>query len=224
MDRTDHGSKRSGLITASVARTIMSGNAQAWDSLVTKLWDDGTEFAAPSTGARAFGHEQEQYARAKFWERYPHLDIDNPEFVSFQRRGYAKDHPYRMLLACSPDMGVIDSMSRKRTAGGEIKSPTTEGTYQAYAADLARGRLPREHEDQVRFSIFVTGWDWVFIAHFGELYKDLWVSGRGQSEYAQREWQDKFTPRLDAFIKLYLEGKQPKRDKLNVKGLQGLLG
>lgn len=228
MGRLEHGQARAGLITASVARVVMSGGEGAWDSLVAALWaDDGSDFAKASTGARGFGHEQEKVAAGKFWERHPELELDTPEFVMFKRKGFKTSHPYRLLLGVSPDMGLIlPSASHvvppRRIGGGEIKSPTTEGTYNAYVAHMVRGKLPPEHEDQVRYSIFVTGWPgWYFVTHFGpKLYKEMYVL----PDADQFAWEARFRPRLDAFIKLYLEGHKPERDKLNAGGLAGLLG
>lgn len=223
MSRETHGKARAGLITASVARTVMSGSDKAWETLAASLWaDDGAEFAAPSYGARRHGLVQEKVAIGKFWELHPELDIEPVDFLKFKRKGYKADHPYRLVLGISPDMVLIRILGRltRRVAGGEIKSPVEEGTYRAYVADIARGNIPVDHIDQVRFSIFVAGLPWYFITHHGENYKELYV----EPDDRQREWERRFLPRLDAFIKFYLEGQKPERDKLDPGGLAGLLG
>lgn len=222
MDRAEHGARRAGLITASIARVVMHGGAGAWDTLVQELFaDTGERFAAPSVGACAHGHRMEPIAKAKFWERNPGMDIDEPDFERFQRRGYAKDHPYRQLLACSPDFGVL-SLQGQRLGGGEVKSPVDVSTYYVYASSMQRGKLPHEHEDQVRFSLFVTGWEtWYFVTHHGELYEQLPVYNGTE---AQKAWESRFKPRVDAFIDLYLHGRRAERDKLGGGDLAKLLG
>jgi len=225
-----HGSQRAQRVTASVARTIMSGNQQSWETLARKLWaDDGSQFdAGSSSGPCAHGHEHEEYAKGKFWLRHPDMELSPVKFVKFRRPGYSKDHPYVRLLGCSPDMCLMWGHVKpavRLAGGGEIKSPTTEGTFRAYAADMSRGHLPRDHEDQVRFSLWVTRWPcWFFVTHFGEddnNYRELIVLNNTAD---QRHWEARFKPRIDAFLKFYIEGEQPQRDKLGGDDLAKLLG
>lgn len=225
----EHAQERVARVTASVARTIMSGSQSAWETLARKLWtDDGSDFTAASTGARAFGQEHEKFAAAKFWTRHPDLEQAPVKFIKFKRAGYKADHPYVRLVGCSPDMCLLWTHLEKPqiAGGGEIKSPTTEGTFRAYVADMIRGHLPPEHVDQVRFSLWVTGWPtWWFVTHFGEdsddTYRELIVP---RASLAQQEWEARFRPRLDAFLKFYIEGEPPKRDKLGLDALTSMLG
>lgn len=227
MSKMEHGAQRAGLITASIARTIMSGSPSSWDSLIERLWaDDGSQFAQASQGARAFGHENEDVGRGLFWERNPHLEVDEPGFQPFSRPGFGKGHPYRSMLGYSPDSGVIETKTGERIGGLEIKSPTTEGTWRAYAAHCSRLEVPPEHKDQVYFSLWAGNWRrWYFVAHFkpedGEhLYCQTVV---GQDAMKQSGWVQRFRPKLDAFIDLYRKGVQAERDKLNAGGLAALL-
>lgn len=225
-----HGEARVQRVTASVARTVMSGSQQAWETLSRRLWaDDGSQFDAPSqSGPCAFGHEHEEYARGKFWTRHPNLTQEPVKFVKFKRPGFRKDHVYSRMLGVSPDMVLSwNHLEKPQLAGGgEIKSPTTEATFRTYVAHMARGHLPPEHEDQVRFSLFVTGWPtWWFVTHFGEdnddNYRELLVP---RASLAQDAWENRFRPRLNAFLKFHMEGEPPKRDKLGGGDLAKLLG
>lgn len=223
-----HGQERVARITASVAKVIMSGSQPAWETLCRNLWaDDGSQFDAPTTGARAHGHEHEQYAKGKFWTRHPEMDQAPVKFVKFKRAGYKADHPYVRLLGCSPDMCLLwNHLEKVKIAGGgEIKSPTTEAGFRAHVASMMRGHLPPEHVDQVRFSLWCTGWPWwIFVTHFGEdsddTYRELIVPN---ASLEQRAWEDRFRPRVDAFLKFYIEGRPPQRDKLGAQSLADML-
>lgn len=227
MSSPSHGEQRAGLITATDAKTIMSGGAAAWETLIAAKWaDDGSDFATAIGGARGHGHEQEPLGRAKFWERHPEYEIEAPGLVPFGRRGFTKDHPYRRLLACSPD-GKLIARSCKIghppvvTYGLEVKSPVEEGTFLAYNADLSRRTVPMIHVEQVRFSLWITGWDgWHYAIHHGERYAELLVTPDSPEQQA---WIKRFRPRLDAFITQYLAGQPPVRDKLDASGLASLI-
>jgi len=221
MDRKEHGTARSGLITASIASVIMKGGEGAWDTLIRNLWsDDGSDFTVASGGARAFGLEHECVGRSLFWERHAKLEIDDPKFVHFSRKGFRTNHPYRRLLACSPDLGVLNP-DGSRWGGGEIKSPTSIEVYTGYTVYTSRDTVPPEHVDQVFFSMWVTGWEnWVFATHFNERYAETITTNQSPRFQA---WVKSFRPKLDAFIAAYLEGKKPERDKLSASSLASLL-
>lgn len=217
-----HGQQRAGLITASIASTIMRGSDQAWETLIRNLWDDdGSEFAMATGGARAHGHLQEPVGRSKFWERHPEYDFETVELVPFRRAGFAKGHRYRRLLGCSPDAKLVYALDGALAGGLEIKSPVDKDTFTAYNAEIARRRLPHAHADQVRFSLWVTGWrEWWYVVHHGEDYAQLKVS----DDLDQHAWVKRFRPRLDAFLDQYLAGQKPERDKLAASALARLFG
>lgn len=221
MDRKTHGEARSGMITASVASTIMGGGAKAWETLIRNLWaDDGSDFASTTNDARGFGHEHECVGRSLYWERHPRFEIDDPKFVPFARRGFKPSHPYRRLLACSPDFGVL--VDGRRKGGGEVKSPTSLEVFNTYNAHASRGKVPPEHVDQVFFSMWITGWNaWAFVTHFEGRYAEAVITSQDPMFLA---WVARFRPKLDAFISEYMDGEKPERDKLSAKSLASLLG
>lgn len=225
MDRADHGKLRAGLVTASVARTIMSGSQSSWATLAKTLWaDDGSGFAAPTTGARAFGHEFETVGRSLFWERHPEYEIDDPKFVPYADREHGTPDRYHNVVGCSPDFGVMEARHSifVRVGGGEVKSPTSEDQFNVYAGYTSRNRIPPDHLDQVLFSLWVTGWSrWFFVTHFNGRYAETSISTLDE---LYGLWLDRFLPKLDAFLKLYLDGVKSPRDKLGAKSLADLLG
>lgn len=218
-----HGRERAGRVTASVASVIMSGGEAAWDTLLARMWaDDGSDFASPSTGARAHGHEYEAVGRALFWERHHSMTINESDFVKFRRSGFPLNHQYRRMLGCSPDgIAVLGTGPNRKTYGVEIKSPVDVGVYTVYAAFCARHQLPPEHTDQVFFSLWVTGWHgWYFVTHHTGQYAEHFVSA---GDPAFKAWTKRFRPRVAAFLKLYETGQKPERDKLDASGLAALI-
>lgn len=220
---SNHGAERAGLITASIAKTIMRGSDSAWETLISNLWsDDGEDFATAVSGARGHGHQQEPVGRGKFWERNPQYELYFPEMVHFQRRGYSSAHQFRRLLACSPDAGLLDARTGKRVGGLEVKSPVERDTFVNLNAEVARRNVPFCHVDQVRFSIWCTGWDcWYYVIHHGE---EDYCELRVENDDEQEEWVRRFIPRVTAFIDQYLAGKKAERDKLGAGELLKLFG
>lgn len=230
MSKAEHGKDRSGLITASIARTIMTGGPDAWESLSKALWaDDGSEFAQSSFGARAHGHEWEPVGRSMFWDRHPQLEIDESEFVRFSRKGFAKTHEYRRMLGFSPDGVVRNAKDGELLGGIEIKSPTSPDTWREYVECCSRLHLPPAHEDQVYFSLWASGWRrWYFVSHFEsedgpEAPRQYVETVVGQDDLENSGWVNRFRPKLDAFLRFYLDGEKPERDKLAAGGLAALL-
>ena len=219
MNSIEHGKERAGRITASVASIIMSGSPAAWATLRDKLWaDDGSEFAAASTGARAHGHEWEETGVALWWSDHPGREVNKVGLVRMKRGPLM----YRRLLGASPDREIIDVTGIPvRWGGMEVKSPTTREKHEEYAERLSRKALPAEHRDQVMFSLFVTQWPrWVFLSHFGGGYSALTVD---RSEVKSSGWLALFQPRLDAFIEFYLKDREPKVNRHRTSDVLAML-
>lgn len=219
MDRAEHAQKRMGRITGSVADVVYRGSDAAWRTLIEKLWlDDGSDFAGPSTGARAHGQRMEDVAVGMFWERHPELELDDPKFCDY----HAPAHPWAPYLGVSPDRTIVeadrlrDVMIVRPVAGVEAKNPVVRAVYDSYARQCAAGCVPREHECQMRFGMWcldVPGW-W-FVAQHGGDYTELWVP-------RCYRWENQWDARLYAFMAQYLENATPLRDKIGANLLDDI--
>lgn len=208
-----HGQQRLGYVTASVAKIVMSGGQDAWASLSKRMWaDDGSEFGQAARGARAFGHEQEPFGIAKFWERHPELEPfdDAPPFI-----GVSYFVPYggeRVLIGCSPDR-VFTREGTLRRVGIQVKSPVERGTFLGYNAYCSRNEVPPEHRDQVQHELLVLDsyeWcshEWYFVTHHGDDYAEARVQ-------PDERWREEYLKRLVAFWKFHNENVIPERTKL----------
>lgn len=199
----DHGQLRAGLLTSSRAKVIMRGSPRSWDTLRDELWrDSGEEFAASTGGAREYGHEHEAEGAAKFWERHPEFEILPAPFFTFTR---LSNSPLNGMLGSSPDRLLMRANERRAKRGLEVKSPTSEETFEKHNID--------SHIDQCQHGMLVTGFsEWFLVVHHGELYKEFHLS-------ADRDWQSRYLQRAEKFIEFCYQGKSVKRRRLRISDL-----
>ena len=205
MDRSEHGKARAGKITGTCAHTIMYGGQKAWDTLIKNLWaDDGTQFAKSVGGARGHGHEWEGVGAAKFWDRHPEYDHEDPKYLDYQ--GSVRE--FRGVLGFSPDR--ILTLDGLRIAGLEIKSPTDAAHLAEHimvAGDDPRGN---KHFAQCQHSLLASGLNhWYQVVHFEDQYFEY-------RHDIDRIWRDRYLVKLHEFIE-QLDGAAPKpRRKLRI--------
>lgn len=203
MDREEHGKARAGKITGTCAHTIMYGSQSAWDTLINQLWaDDGTQFAQASTGARAHGHAWESVGAAKFWDRHPEYDHEDPKYLDYT----GNTREFRGLLGFSPDrILMLDGL---RVAGLEIKSPTcAENIASHIVVGDPRGS---QHFAQCQHSLLASGLHhWYQVVHFEEQYFEY-------RHDIDRAWRERYVTKLHEFIRQYHGAKPKPRRKLRI--------
>lgn len=198
---TTHGEQRLGMLTSSTAGIIMRGGPDAWDSLRNHLWTDTAEqFDGESTGARAFGHEQEDKGVAKFWERHPEVSAIEPGgFHIYPGRGVLAGH-----IGSSPDRLFRSEDGCWR--GLEIKSPT-------FPSYMGR-HTPAVHNDQCQHGMLVTGLpEWFLVVHHGDLYQEYLIK-------PDKAWRKRYLYRAEFFINFAYEDKPVTRRKLTINDLK----
>jgi len=206
MDKLEHGKARAGKITGTMAHTVMYSGQKAWDTLIKQLWtDDGTEFAEAVYGARAHGHVYEPVGAAKFWDRHPEYDHEDPKYDDYS--GPIRE--FRGRLGYSPDRILkIDGL---RVAGLEVKSPTTEDKI----ADHIVAGDPRgnKHFSQCQHCLLSSGLNhWYQVVHFEDQYFEYRYD-------IDRVWRERYITRLREFIS-QLDGAAPKpKRKLRITDL-----
>jgi hypothetical protein len=164
------------------------------------LWTDTAEaFDGPSEGARAFGHEQEDFGVAKFWERHPEVTVIEPGGFHI----YSTLGPLANRIGSSPDRLFYSEDFMWR--GLEIKSPTIPGHM---------GRHTRiTHNDQCQHGMLVLGLrEWVLVVHHEGLYEEYSIK-------ADREWQARYLARAEVFIRFAYEDQPVTRRKLSINDL-----
>lgn len=205
MDREEHGKARAGKITGTCAHTIMYGSQSAWDTLINQLWaDDGTQFAEAVGGARGHGHDWESVGAAKFWDRHPEYDHEDPKYADYS--GPIRE--FRGMLGYSPDR--ILKLDGLRIAGLEIKSPTCAENV-AYHI-IAPGADPRGnvHFSQCQHSLLASGLNhWYQVVHFEEQYFEYRHDIDGP-------WRERYIAKLHEFIRQYNGAKPKPRRRLRI--------
>lgn len=220
MDRHEHAARRSGRVTASIAREVIrrtgtpEANRKTWERIARTLWlADGSEFTVETTGARAHGHRVEPITIAHLWERHPEMEVEAAPFIEGEKIDLSHVPelvPYAHFLGCSPDgLGLQDG---RIIAGIEAKSPVVEDVFTGYASWCSRGEVPPEHKDQVFFSMLLLKRDWFFVAQHAGKYCEAFAA---YSSPSFRMWRAMAVPQLVAFLKFYAEGEVTEKTKLS---------
>lgn len=193
---TTHGEQRLGMLTSSTAHTIMHGGEKAWTSLRNTLWTAMAEqFDGQTTGARAFGHEQEEAGVAKFWLRHPEVSMILP--------GGFHVYPGNQFIGSSPDRLLLIG---KETVGLEVKSPTALSHIENHD-DIA-------HFDQCQHGLLVTGFPkWYLVDHFENEYREFEL-------FPDALWQARYLARAKIFIDFAYRDRPVKRRKLSIHDLE----
>lgn len=197
---TTHGEQRLGMLTSSTAGIIMRGGDAAWESLRNHLWTDTAEqFDGASSGAREFGHEQEDKGVAKFWERHPEIEaIEHGQFHIYPGSGDLHNR-----IGSSPDRLYYNG---RRWHGLEVKSPTIPGHMGRHT--------PATHNDQCQHGMLVTGLkQWTLVVHHGHLYEEYQIA-------PDKEWQARYLQRAGVFVKFAYEDRPVTRRKLSITDLE----
>jgi len=148
LTRDEHGEMRAGRITSSVASLLFTGTRKSWERLARHL-DDPPPFYQATSGPMADGVINEPKLAYRFLTRHPEITLmENPVLVEH----HDPDHPYRDLIASSPDR-VVDGLPL------ECKFASTRVRYDKLAKTVNNNWIPPEHVPQCMWHAWIMGVD-----------------------------------------------------------------
>jgi|GEM_PF-6788880 len=168
----NHGDRRAGKLTGSVAKIVLHGSARAKNTLMRALLNprkfhvgDTSNMPAPL----AWGHNEEDYLRSMFWDQHPEYEFMSGDDATFIDSGSSLWSPPAELprnlhryVGTSPDGVLADSAGAKRGMI-EIKSP-----YNPDALRLAiSGGWVKRWLPQIDWGMMLTGlpYTWLIIGN-----------------------------------------------------------
>ena len=184
-----HGEKRLGLLTSSIAKTIMHGSIRGWESLSKRLWAESAEGYDHGylTADTEYGKQHEAEGAAKFWERNA--------WVHVMREGtFFQCTLDGVPMGSSPDR-ILVLPSGAAVAGLEIKSPTKADTFDSHNL--------KSHWDQCQHGLLVSGLsNWYLFVHHGSRVNEWTIA-------PDADWQTEYLRRAKAFWNYHMRGIQP---------------
>lgn len=159
----NHGDRRAGRLTGSVAKIVVRGTARAKNTLMRSL-DNPRKFHSSKNTANmpaplAWGHGEEDWLRSSFWEAHPEYEFmtgDDATFVDERSSLWSPPAviPVNQLgkIGTSPD-GVLLDKRGLPAALVELKNPyNPEALRQS-----VKGAWVRRWLDQLDWGMMVTG-------------------------------------------------------------------
>ncbi len=219
LDRTEHAKARGGMLTSSMAETVLKGNTKAWNTLLDEIWDPRTAIEAFDQevgGARGHGHRYEPVAAATFWTENPEWELEPSRFLRF----HDPKSPFYPWVGGSPDNLIHQVTHRTKEvleAGLEIKCPFKLSRWETYQRLYKQdpGTIPHMHRAQVQWLLWIsnrTSWHLYVYWHITK-EKLHWI------EYPDPYVHEQFEKNVKRFIPHLEDGRpfeeMPMADVLN---------